>query len=53
MVPKKIQNMKKGLGSMAVPVKHCEVSVCTHALTDEYTQTEQITSPSYILEGGI
>jgi hypothetical protein len=47
---KKIHNMKKGLGSKAVPVKRYKASVCIHALTDAYTQTEQITNPSYILE---
>lgn len=43
---KKIQHIKKGLGSKVVPVTHYEMSVSTHAHTDANTQTEQITNPS-------
>ena len=47
---KKIQNMKKGLGSKAIPVNLSEASVCTYVHINAHIQTEQISSPSYILE---
>lgn len=36
---KKIQNMKKGLGSKAIPVKLSEASVCTYVHINAHIQT--------------